>query len=305
MPAVSLFQRRPRLTEQGLAEMIPRGTRRVGETIARGKVADHLQGARAAAEDPLHGRAPGHLPDRLLRSPADRQPGAIAELGGTAKHQHGRKAVRHRGHVWRDVDRHEHDLRPGDHALYLGVDHLSASGKRRSLARGHDEGRRERAKTHQRIHPLRHRRPLRGPERLLGAVHDESTDERGTPSVSRLLAWCGVRLDHDGGHDLPDVGRRADRRIRDRQRDQPAHHGRNPGPGAGGHERALGKLDFKADAGTGQVWDHHHYLAAGTVHCGRGGGDCNHRRASDESPPSRPSMFGAGGSSAVPGNIFR
>ena len=31
------------------------------------------------------------LPDRLLRSPADRQPGAIAELGGTAKHQHGRK----------------------------------------------------------------------------------------------------------------------------------------------------------------------------------------------------------------------
>ena len=55
----------------------------------------------------------------------------IAELGGTAKHQHGRQAVRHRGHVWRDVDRHEHDLRPGDHALYLGLDHLSAPGQRR------------------------------------------------------------------------------------------------------------------------------------------------------------------------------
>ena len=76
-------------------------------------------------------------------------------------------------------------------------------------------------------------------------------------AVSRLLAWVGVRLDHDGGHDLPDVGRRADRRIRDRQRDQPAHHGGNPGPGAGRHERALGELDLEADARAGQVWHHH------------------------------------------------
>ena len=37
-------------------------------------------------------------------------------------------------------DRHEHDLRPGDHALHLGLDHLPAPGQRRPLARGDDEG---------------------------------------------------------------------------------------------------------------------------------------------------------------------
>ncbi len=89
---------------------------------------------------------------------------------------------------------------------------------------------------------------LRDPERLLGAVHDESADERGAARLPRLLARAGLRLHHDGRHDLPDVGRRADRRVRDRQRDQPLDHGRHPGAAARGHEGAVGQLDLEADA---------------------------------------------------------
>ena len=45
--------------------------------------------------------------------------------------------------------------------------------------------------------------------------------------------WHGLVCvcDHDGGHDLPDVGRRADRRVRDRQRDQPARSWPESWPG--------------------------------------------------------------------------
>ena len=46
--------------------------------------------------------------------------------------------------------------------------------------------------------------------------------------------WYGfisVCID-DRRHDLPDVDRRADRRVRHRQRHQPADHGRHPGPDA-------------------------------------------------------------------------
>ena len=42
----------------------------------------------------------------------------------------------------------------------------------------------------------------------------------------------GLRLHHDRRDDLPDVDRRTDRRIRDRQRDQPADHGGHPGAAA-------------------------------------------------------------------------
>ena len=105
--------------------------------------------------------------------------------------QHRRQALRHRGDVRRHLDRHEHDLRPGDHALHLGVDHLPAPGQRRPLARSHDEGGRKRAEANQRIHPLRHGRALRDPERVLGAVHDEPTDECGAcPTIATSgTAW--------------------------------------------------------------------------------------------------------------------
>ncbi len=45
------------------------------------------------------------------------------------------------------------------------------------------------------------------------------------------------RADDDRRHDLPDVARRADRRIRHRQRHQPADHGRHPRPHARGRLR--------------------------------------------------------------------
>ena len=51
-----------------------------------------------------------------------------------------------------------HDLRPGHHALHLGLDHLPAPGQRLAAARTAAEGRRERPQEDQRIHPLRHRR---------------------------------------------------------------------------------------------------------------------------------------------------
>ena len=104
------------------------------------------------------------------------------ELGRAADRQHGRQALRHRRDVRRHLDRNEHDLRPGNHAVYLGLDHLPASRKRCPVARGDDEGGRKRPEAHQRIHALCHRRALRDPERILGAIHDEPADERGAAS---------------------------------------------------------------------------------------------------------------------------
>ena len=140
---------------------------------------------------------------------------AVEKLGRAAERQHGRQALRHGRHVRRHLDRHEHDLRPGDHALHLGVDHLSASGQRRPIARSDDEGGRKRPEAHQRIHPLRHRRALRHPERVLGAVHDEPTDERGAcrdittfwngfvcvcimTAGTIFLMWIGEQIDEYG-----------------------------------------------------------------------------------------------------------
>jgi hypothetical protein len=77
----------------------------------------------------------------------------------------------------------------------------------------------------QRIHPLRHRLALRNPKRLLGAIHDEPPDGGRLTAVSDVLARVRQCLHDDGRHHLPDVGRRADRRVRHRQRHQPPHHG--------------------------------------------------------------------------------
>ena len=123
----------------------------------RGQANHDLQGARAEAQDPVHPLAPGDLSHRLLRAAADHQPGKAEKLGRQANRQYRRQAVRYCRHVRRHLDRHEHDLRAGNHALYLGIDHLSAPGQRRPLARSDDERGRERAKTNQRIYALRYR----------------------------------------------------------------------------------------------------------------------------------------------------
>ena len=60
------------------------------------------------------------------------------------------------------------------------------------------------------------------------------------PAYRDFWHGSGLRLHHDGRHDLPDVGRRADRRVRDRQRDQPPDHGGHPGAAAGGPEASSG-----------------------------------------------------------------
>ncbi len=82
------------------------------------------------------------------------------------------------------------------------------------IARSDDEGGRERPEADQRIHPLRDRAPLRGAERVLGPVHDESPDGGGSaPAPERLrrlalrlimtagtifLMWIGEQIDEYG-----------------------------------------------------------------------------------------------------------
>ena len=53
------------------------------------------------------------------------------------------------------------------------------------------------------------------------------------PDYRDFWHGLGLRLHHDGRHDILDVGRRADRRVRHRQRDQPVDHGGHPGAAAG------------------------------------------------------------------------
>ncbi len=72
----------------------------------------------------------------------------------------GRRIAHSDGHVQRQQSEPGHDLRPGHHALHLGLDYLPAPGQRLSAAGKAAKGRRERPQENQRIHALRHRRPV-------------------------------------------------------------------------------------------------------------------------------------------------
>ena len=98
------------------------------------------------------------------------------------------------------------------------------------------EGRRKRPQENQRIHPLRHRRAVPRPKLGLPGLSDPAATwcyDTFLVDGSLSFGWQLVtRDDHDRRHDLPDVARRADRRVRHRQRHQPDDHGRHSGPHA-------------------------------------------------------------------------
>ena len=140
-----------------------------------------------------------------------------------------------------------HHLRPGDHALHLGLDYLPAAGQRLGAA-GTSCRRKARAaarrSTNTRATPpsclclgqswfYRGISGRPGPGRLDSFLVDGTLDA----SAGRLMAV----LTMTAGTDLPDVARRADRRVRHRQRHQPADHGRHPGP----HARRAGCSCFE------------------------------------------------------------
>ena len=74
---------------------------------------------------------------------------------------------------------------------------------------------------------VHHGTPLAQP----GRAGQSRLCQRGDQQPALQLADLR-RADHDLRHHLPDVAGRADRRIRHRQRHQPADHGRHPGPHA-------------------------------------------------------------------------
>ena len=83
-----------------------------------------------------------------------------------------------------------HDLRPGHHALYLGLDHLPAPGQRLSAAGKAAKRRRDGPQENQRIHPLRHRVSLPGPK--LG-LHQRTCRRGGSNIDYHFLNNPGVR----------------------------------------------------------------------------------------------------------------
>ena len=96
------------------------------------------------------------------------------------------------------------------------------------------------------IHPLPHRAHLPDPGVHLRAASSCGPSAggmglaaRATPSgFNLLLVRVRRRPHHDRRHRLPDVARRADRRVRHRQRHQPDHHGRHRRPHPGRDRRA-------------------------------------------------------------------
>ena len=139
-----------------------------------------------------------------------------------------------------------HDLRPGHHALHLGLDHLPAPRQRLSAAGEAAEGGRERAARRSTNTPATPRWSSACSRRCLYVqyIMKPAADGRararpwqGYQTVTWYLAHHGP--DHDRRHHLPDVARRADRRVRHRQRHQPDHHGRHPGPHARRHAASL------------------------------------------------------------------
>ena len=102
------------------------------------------------------------------------------------------------------------------------------------------KGRRDGAKKNQRIYPLRHGFPLPGAKLVVCRLGWSSGHRTGQCPVSERRQRSGqrhavvlavrLRLDHDRRHGVPDVARRADRRVRHRQRHQSLDHGQYSGP---------------------------------------------------------------------------
>ena len=172
----------------------------------------------------------------------------LATLFGTkaagARRRHARLHVRLQRHQSGAGDH----LRPGHHALHLGLDYLPAPGERLSAPGKAAKGGRDGAEEDQRIYPLRHRFSLPWPElglRRLAVVAarnwsiPSSCDDAAIPAQRHaVVVDVRCRLDDDRRHDLPDVARRADRRVRHRQRHQPLDHGEHSGPAAQCHLRS-------------------------------------------------------------------
>ena len=124
----------------------------------------------------------------------------------------------------------------GINAVHLGVDYFPASGERLPAAGTSAKRRRKRQKKDQRIHPLRHRGLVPGAKLVLRPLPGAGQPHRRVDGRRRwrpgLRLAVDGRADHDRRHRVPDVARRADRRVRDRQRHQLADHGRHLGPHA-------------------------------------------------------------------------
>ncbi len=82
----------------------------------------------------LHARPAAGLSRRLVDSAADRRSAGDGELFSQEQHRAG-PAASAGGHVQRRAVEPGHDLRPGHHALYLGLDYLPAAGQRLAAAR--------------------------------------------------------------------------------------------------------------------------------------------------------------------------
>ena len=98
-----------------------------------------------------------------------------------------------------------------------------------------------RPEENQRIYPLCHRVSLPGaklglcrrPLEPSSSSIPQFLRDPANPGSGMQFGWQLVRRsDHDRRHRLPHVARRADRRVRHRQRHQPADHGRHSRPAA-------------------------------------------------------------------------
>ncbi len=195
----------------------------------------HLADSRASHQDRPDAADARHLPRRLSNPGADPRSGQSA-CYQQPKRRRGRHARSGR-HAQRQPPERCHDLRPGHHALHLGLDYLPAPGQRLSTARTAAERGRSRPEENQRIHPLRHLLLMHDSKlvlhrlvcRVAGSRRRRVSEQRRRPD---LVLENHHRADHDRRHDLSHVARRADRRIRHRQRHQPVDHGRHPGPHA-------------------------------------------------------------------------
>ena len=210
------------------------------------------------------------------------------------------------------------DLRPGHHALHLGLDYLPAAGQRLSAAGKAAEGGRERAEEDQRIHPLRHGRALSGPKLVLRAVlagaataSDPISSSTIRPTRQRIDLRLATdrRADDDRRHGLPDVARRADRRIRHRQRHQPVDHGRHSRPHAARRSATLSadleQAAWSWAASRGKIGVETLLVLGRAVRRRGARRGADHARASAASPRKAPSTSAAAGSTAARGSTCR
>ena len=157
------------------------------------------------------------------------------------------------------------------HALHFGVDYSDAAGRSDACTSQTAAGRADGLQEDTGIYAISDGAALR-------YSGDDVSENDGRICLSGHVRHGDVYgyCRYDGGNDFPDVARRADRRIRHRQRYKPYHHGRYYCQNAMGDRPVLAQYGLVGRRRSRQIWPDADDFPAGVICVCGGRSDSDH-----------------------------